>query len=79
MGGFRARYIAGDMIGGGGGGISFLVETDLLLIQSHHLLNVLLGSLLEVALSHSNVELVAALTPEFVDHSSSFALKVAAV
>ena len=34
------------------------VETNLLLVQTSHLLNVLLGSLLETALSLSGVELV---------------------
>ena len=54
-------------------------ETNLLLIQLGHLSDVLLGSLLEVALSLSDVKLVAAFASELVDHSSSFALGVAAV
>ena len=56
-----------------------MVETNLLLVQLGHPSNVFLGSLLEIALSLSDVELVAALTAELVDHSSSFALGVAAV
>ena len=58
---------------------SALVETNRLLVQTSHLSNVFLGLLLEIALSLSDVELVAALTAELVDHSSSFVLGVAAI
>ena len=50
-----------------------------MLIKFCHLTDVLLGSLLEIALSLSDVELVAALTLELIDQPSSFALGVAAV
>ena len=56
-----------------------MVETNLLLVQTSYLSSVFLGSLLEIALSLSDVELVAALTAELVDRSSSFALGVATV
>ena len=56
-----------------------MVEANLLLVQTSHLSNVFLGSLLEIAMSLYDVELVVALTAELIDHSSSFALGVAVI